>query len=157
MLTTAILPLDSLFDASATSPLIRLIEQQSETTRTPQKVQCDELGQCLARHKTHRNTKTRTRRFWLKQNRRSHNETESDQPPGAMLADLAIAIKVSADELLGITTPKERTNPKLARLMNRLKRVAELPPNDQRAILQHVDALVDARSKKKRLSGKSSA
>ena len=79
----------------------------------------------------------------------AYYETESDQPPGALLADLAKALKVSADELLGLKPPKEEPNPKLARLLNRLKRVADLPPADQRAVLQHVDALVDARCKKR--------
>ena len=79
----------------------------------------------------------------------AYYETESDQPPGALLADLAKALKVSADELLGLMLPKEQTSPKLARLLNRLKRVADLPPADQRAVLQHIDALVDARCKKK--------
>ena len=79
----------------------------------------------------------------------AYYETESDQPPGALLADLAKALKVSADELLGLKLPKEQTSPKLARLLNRLKRVADLPPADQRAVLQHIDALVDARCKKK--------
>jgi transcriptional regulator with XRE-family HTH domain len=79
----------------------------------------------------------------------AYYETESDQPPGALLADLAKALSVSADELLGLKPPKEPTNPKLARLLNRLKRVADLPPADQRAVLQHLDALVDARLKRK--------
>jgi len=79
----------------------------------------------------------------------AYYETESDQPPGALLAELAKALKVSADELLGLKPPKEPTNPKLARLLNRLKRVADLPPADQRAVLQHIDALADARCKKK--------
>ena len=79
----------------------------------------------------------------------AYYETESDQPPGALLADLAKALKVSADELLGLKPPKEESNPKLARLLNRLKRVADLPPADQRAVLQHIDALVDSRCKTK--------
>jgi len=62
----------------------------------------------------------------------AYYETESDQPPGALLVDLCTALRVSADELLGITIPKEPKNLKLARLMNRLKRVADLPAADQR-------------------------
>lgn len=80
----------------------------------------------------------------------AYYETESGQPPGALLVDLCKALKVSADELLGIKPAKEPKNPKLARLMNRLKKVADLPQADQRSILQHVDALVDARKKTKK-------
>jgi len=77
----------------------------------------------------------------------AYYETESDQPPGALLVDLCTALRVSADELLGITIPKEPKNLKLARLMNRLKRVADLPAADQRSVLQHIDALLEARKK----------
>jgi transcriptional regulator with XRE-family HTH domain len=80
----------------------------------------------------------------------AYYETESDQPPGSLLADLAIALKVSADELLGIKPPKESVTPKMARLLNRLKRVAELPANDQRSVLQHIDALFERCNRKPR-------
>ena len=84
-------------------------------------------------------------------------ETESDQPPGALLVDLCRALKVSADELLGITPPKEPRNPKLARLMNRLKRVAELPPTQQRVVLQHIDGLLNSQKAAKTTRKKSRA
>ena len=85
----------------------------------------------------------------------AYYETESDQPPGALLVDLCNALKVSADELLGIKPQKEPKNVKLTRLMNRLKQVADLPQADQRAILQHIEALVDARKTKSRAKAKS--
>ncbi len=78
----------------------------------------------------------------------AYYETESDQPPGALLIDLCKALRVSSGELLGIAPPKELKNPKMARLMNRLKRVADLPQADQRSVLQHIDALLDARKRK---------
>jgi len=73
-------------------------------------------------------------------------EEESTQPPGAILVDLARALGVSADELLGTKPVKKNGSPKAARLINRLQRVAELPPADQRAILKFVDALLASRS-----------
>ena len=72
-------------------------------------------------------------------------EEESSQPPGAILVDLARALGVSTDELLGIRPTKAKTSPKAARLLNRLQRVAELPPADQRAVLKFVDALLSTR------------
>lgn len=77
----------------------------------------------------------------------AYYETESDQPPGALLVDICQALKVSADELLGIKTPAQSKAPKLARLMNRLQQVADLPAAQQRAVLQHIDGLI-ASSKK---------
>jgi transcriptional regulator with XRE-family HTH domain len=86
----------------------------------------------------------------------AYYETESDQPPGALLVDLCKTLKVSADELLGIKTPREPKNPKTARLMNRLKRVAELPPAQQRAVLQHLDGLIAAQKTAKQSRSKAS-
>ncbi len=42
----------------------------------------------------------------------AYYETESGQPPGALLVDLCRALRVSADELLGIKPPKEPKNRK---------------------------------------------
>lgn len=86
----------------------------------------------------------------------AYYETESDQPPGALLVDLCKALHVSADELLGIRTPKEPRDPKTARLMNRLKRVAELPTAQQRAVLQHIDGLVASQKASKKSRSKAS-
>jgi len=72
-------------------------------------------------------------------------KSDDAQPPGALLVDLAIALKASADELLGLKPVKKRTSPKKARLLQRLEKVDELPPADQRAVLKFVDALVTTR------------
>ncbi len=72
----------------------------------------------------------------------AYYEDDEAQPPGAMLADLAGALRVSVDELLGLKPVKEATSPKTARLLNRLRRVEELPPADQRIVLGTLDALL---------------
>lgn len=72
----------------------------------------------------------------------AYDENEEAGPPGAQLADLAIALQVSADELLGLKPLKAKTSPKRARLLKRLETIDTLPPGDQRAILKFVDALV---------------
>jgi transcriptional regulator with XRE-family HTH domain len=72
-------------------------------------------------------------------------EEEGRQPPGAILVDLARTLGVSTDELLGLKPVKAKTSPKAARLVKRLQRVADLPPEDQRAVLKFVDALVTSR------------
>ena len=63
------------------------------------------------------------------------------------------ALKVAADELLGLKAVNDNTSPRTARLMKRLGRVAELPAADQRAMLKLIDALIEARA---RTSGASS-
>lgn len=75
----------------------------------------------------------------------AYYETESTQPPGALLVDLARALKVSTDVLLGVAALPERTAPKTARLLKRLRRIEELPPADQRAVLKLVDAMLETR------------
>lgn len=76
----------------------------------------------------------------------AYYELESTQPPGAMLAELAHALGVAVDELLGTKPLKEKLHPKTARLRKRLQRVEHLPPADQKAVLKFVDALVQSRS-----------
>jgi len=75
----------------------------------------------------------------------AYYEADDAQPPGAMLVDLARALTVSTDELLGVTPVRERTPPKTARFLKRLRRIEELPPADQRAVLKLVDAMLDTR------------
>lgn len=75
----------------------------------------------------------------------AYYETEGGQPPGAMLAELAGALGVEIEELLGMKPIEKRVSPKTARLLKRLEKVAELPPPDQRAVLKMVDALAASR------------
>jgi len=77
----------------------------------------------------------------------AYYENEEAQPPGALLADLAIALQVSADELLGLKPVKQKASPKKARLLKRLEKVETLPAADQRAVLKFVDALLATKSR----------
>jgi len=75
----------------------------------------------------------------------AYYENEEAQPPGALLADPAIALQVSTDELLGLKPVTQKASPKKARLPTRLETVETLPVADQRAVLKFVDALVTSR------------
>jgi transcriptional regulator with XRE-family HTH domain len=75
----------------------------------------------------------------------AYYERDDAQPPGAILVELARTLKVSTDELLGVKPLSEKTSPKTARLLKRLRRVEELPPADQRAVLKLVDAMLETR------------
>ena len=79
----------------------------------------------------------------------TYYENESPQPPGALLVDLAQALRCSLDELMGLKAPVERTPPKTARLRKRLQKVEELPAADQRTVLKLVEALAEARRQTK--------
>jgi transcriptional regulator with XRE-family HTH domain len=73
----------------------------------------------------------------------AYYEHQDAQPPGAMLVDLAKALRVSADQLLGLKPSKDKTSPKTARLLKRLQKVERLPPTDQRVVLKLVDGLLE--------------
>ena len=73
----------------------------------------------------------------------AYYEQEDSQPPGAMLVDLAKALRVSADQLLGLKPPKETRSPRTARLLKRLQKVEQLPATDQRVVLKLVDGLLE--------------
>ena len=73
----------------------------------------------------------------------AYYEQQDAQPPGAMLVDLARALRVTMDELLGLKPTKEKTSPRTARLLKRLQKVEKLPPSDQRVVLKLVDGLLE--------------
>jgi transcriptional regulator with XRE-family HTH domain len=77
----------------------------------------------------------------------AYYEHEDAQPPGAMLVDLARALRVSADQLLGLKPPKEKKSPRTARLLKRLQKVEQLPATDQRVVLKLVDGLLERHSR----------
>ena len=80
----------------------------------------------------------------------AYYEADDAQPPGPMLPDLARALGVSADELLGLEPVRDEVaTPRAARLLERLRAAAELPPAEQRAIITFVEALLDKRGLRK--------
>lgn len=74
----------------------------------------------------------------------AYYEADGAQPPGAMLVDLARALHVSADELLGLAPLRDTPSPKVARLLKRIERLATLPAAEQRAVLKVVDGFLDS-------------
>jgi transcriptional regulator with XRE-family HTH domain len=76
----------------------------------------------------------------------AYYEQADAQPPGALLIDLARAMRVSTDQLLGLRAPKETPDPRSARLLKRLQRIEQLPPADLRVVLKMIDGLLDRRA-----------
>jgi len=60
-----------------------------------------------------------------------------------LLARFALALRVSADELLGITAQQEIEHPATLRIIKRVKKIEKLPPSKQRAILQTLDMVLN--------------
>jgi transcriptional regulator with XRE-family HTH domain len=78
----------------------------------------------------------------------SYYETVADAAPGPIIVQIARALDVSADELLGLKPPrKARTiteDPKTKRLWKKFQQVQELPEKDQRAVIRLINSLVGA-------------
>lgn len=79
----------------------------------------------------------------------SHYETVGDTPPGSIVAQLAQALKVSADELLGLRPPKKSaavTSPPMdtetKRLWKKFQQLNELPEKDRRAVIRLINSLI---------------
>lgn len=78
----------------------------------------------------------------LSQRMIAYYESIQAQPPGPLLPEIARALGVTVDQLLGVKPAKESMSPRTARLVNRLRRIEELPPTDQRVVLATLDAML---------------
>lgn len=73
----------------------------------------------------------------------AYYEGESDHPPANLLAQIALALNVSTDELLGlqeINAAPKATN----RLERRLKQIESLNPKAKRQLTQLIDTFIEA-------------
>ena len=60
-----------------------------------------------------------------------------------LLARFALALKISADKLLGITVHEEIDHQTTLRIIKRVKKIEKLPQSKQKAILQTLDMALD--------------
>ncbi len=78
----------------------------------------------------------------------AYYESESQHPPANMLVDLAKALNVSADALLGIK-PIE-TMPISSRLERRIRQIEKLSPKPRQQITHLIDTFVEAEQLKQK-------
>lgn len=79
----------------------------------------------------------------------SYYETEAGFPPAPAVIDLAKALKVTTDELLGVRAPKvERLDDdtEARRAWKKFQMVSTLPERDQKAVIRLINSLVAANS-----------
>lgn len=83
----------------------------------------------------------------------SRLETVAEHPTVPVLVELARALRVTTDELLGLKPPPKaepfRQPPEEKRLWRQLRQVAELPERDQRAVLRLINSVASAREARK--------
>ena len=80
----------------------------------------------------------------------SYYETVADHPPAAVIAELARALKVSTDELLGVKplrVVRSHDDPESRRLWKKFQQVMTLPEKDRRAVLRLVNSLVETKGR----------
>ena len=70
-----------------------------------------------------------------------HYENHATYPPIALIPAITKALKISADELLGIKDFKDDELVKIKNLMRRFKTVSHFPLRDQRAVFNLIGAL----------------
>jgi transcriptional regulator with XRE-family HTH domain len=88
----------------------------------------------------------------------SYYETGLGFPPAPLVARLAHALKISADELLGIKPqPRDVSNfekvnsdPEGRRLWKKFQQMASLPQKDQRAVIRLINSLSTVRASEAR-------
>ena len=81
----------------------------------------------------------------------SHYETVADFPPAPVIVALAKALRVSADELLGIEQSKAgRDDAEQRRLWKKFRRFLELSEKDRRAIVRMISSLGAAKVERRR-------
>ena len=61
---------------------------------------------------------------------------------GEMVVRFAQALGITADELLGMTTPREVSGKLSLKVIRRLSKIETLPDSKQRAVLQALDTLL---------------
>jgi transcriptional regulator with XRE-family HTH domain len=78
-------------------------------------------------------------------------ETVTEFPPTPVVVALARALKVSADDLLGLAPPRKnpvaQEDPEARRLRTKFQQVMTLPERDRRAVIRLVNSLVETKGR----------
>jgi transcriptional regulator with XRE-family HTH domain len=82
----------------------------------------------------------------------AYYESQGAHPPTHLLVDIARALHLTTDELLGATPIKKTAAPRNTRLQRRLEQIERLEPTEKRQVLQVLDAFIE-RGKLKRKVG----
>jgi len=72
----------------------------------------------------------------------AYYEGETEYPPTHLLPELARALGVSTDELLGLEKGKRNGRARDTRLWRRFSQVEKLPPARRKPIVQLIDAFL---------------
>jgi hypothetical protein len=83
----------------------------------------------------------------------AYYEGQTKHPPTAIQPELAKALGVTADDLLGVTPIKKAARPTNTRLLRRLQQIEKLDAKEKRQILQFLDTFIE-RERLRRSTGR---
>lgn len=81
----------------------------------------------------------------------SYYEAETAHPPTHLLTQIAQALKITADELLGRAPLKKEPKPRNTRLQRRLGQIEQLGAKEKRQVLQLLDTFIEREKLKKKV------
>jgi len=84
----------------------------------------------------------------------AYYETQTQHPPSSILPELARALGVAIDELLGAVSIRKAARPTNSRLMRRVQQIEKLEAREKRQILQFLDTFIE-RERLRRKTGTS--
>jgi transcriptional regulator with XRE-family HTH domain len=87
----------------------------------------------------------------------AYYESPDSHPPAHLLADMARALGVTTDELLGVAVVKRTKKAASSRLQRRLEQIEKLDPSEKRQILQLIDAFIERGQLKRKAQSKQAA
>jgi transcriptional regulator with XRE-family HTH domain len=80
----------------------------------------------------------------------AYYEGPDAHPPAHLLADMARALGLSTDEILGLAPMRRTKKAGNTRLERRLHQLEKLPPTEKRQVLQLIDAFIERQELKKK-------
>lgn len=83
----------------------------------------------------------------------AYYEAEADYPPSHLLPEIAKALKITTDELLGHAPIKKQPKPRNTRLARRLEQIEQLGVKEKRQVLQFIDTVIEREKWKKKATG----
>jgi transcriptional regulator with XRE-family HTH domain len=86
----------------------------------------------------------------LTQRNIAYYEGETQHPPGSLLVQIAKALGVTTDELLGAIPIRRAGRPASTRLQRRLSAIEKLEPKEKRQIMAFLDTFIEREQLKKK-------
>jgi transcriptional regulator with XRE-family HTH domain len=78
----------------------------------------------------------------LSQRMMTYYEREAGRPPAHLLGQMAEALGVTVDELLGLKPVMDKPVPRNTRLWRGLREIEKLPAGDRKAVIKLVDGML---------------